>query len=1013
MPPRFSYKTDSPDSKEDADKRPSPTQTAQDLQKQEQQSGYDKDFSGITDPKNMAKDGKSGDLSGGDVKEAEEEGDWNNRVSSSYGGNKSKKGRKLTLANVKAIARKRGALVAILMFFGVSGGALAGFLGPTSMLINAMENITTTNDSTSTSFERRFMKTFGFSTSGDAVCTNTKAECKLGRISNKALSKLEEKGITAIHDPTTTNIGTAAGYPSKNPTGYSIKTDTGIVDVDAKKLPEFLESNPKVAAKVLGRTGAFNLRITSWAGKYITKSFFEPNNIKKDGGLADGENENTTNENRLKTALEKLKAKIPEIDKLGAAETATGKVKTQVTDQLEKSKKGGVVYSSLAASCVAVKAPAYIAAGVAGIQLAQLLPIIEDTILSPASKLKATGVDKSAKFTSADMDLIGTLLTEKTARSSDGKMSSALDSPILLSALGINKGKTAVPKKYAPGYEALTSDLVKGSNNIQASTKSECNALLSPAAMYSAMAVDAAATVASSATVVGGLVKVVGSFVIQEVVADATKEIIGSTAKALITQIAQNDAIPKAQGQDFGDVLGISALSFFSAGGMKHSLPVLKKSQLAGFAVQQQKSQDFQKQMDIASLSPFDTSSQYTFLGSIVHNVSVASISSGSYDSGIFSQIMGYLKTPFLNLSTTASAANYTTESCGYAADYGLDATDDANTPGINAAGLGCMGFTDEQINMSVPDAIHLMSNEKWLDETKEFADNATIDDLLASGYIKAGTPLSDNLADCRNASDGAYLYNSLGCTVSTTTADPTTLTSSCTERYCPGKTDGFGEGTAVKDARSLSAISVFLTSFQSIQSQNGEDEVVAGASASANTDTSTDKKALAQKIVAKNKVKYLDATVKPTIDDIASGKVDADAEPCGININILKIIDTITDSHSITISDINRQCNGSTITSSLGRHVAGNGSAVDIAVIDGVATSGRDANAVNIIGLAMPILTAAAAESKSYSQVGQIGCGTSVTLGVNVRVIKDSCNHVHLDVPAKSDPTLKYSPGW
>jgi len=83
MPPRFSYKTDS---KEDADKRAIPVQTAQDLQKQEQQSGYDRDFDELTDPKNIAKDGKSGDLSGGGVKDAEEKGSWDNNVSSSYGG---------------------------------------------------------------------------------------------------------------------------------------------------------------------------------------------------------------------------------------------------------------------------------------------------------------------------------------------------------------------------------------------------------------------------------------------------------------------------------------------------------------------------------------------------------------------------------------------------------------------------------------------------------------------------------------------------------------------------------------------------------------------------------------------------------------------------------------------------------------------------------------------------------------------------------------------------------------
>ena len=175
-----------------------------------------------------------------------------------------------------------------------------------------------------------------------------------------------------------------------------------------------------------------------------------------------------------------------------------------------------------------------------------------------------------------------------------------------------------------------------------------------------------------------------------------------------------------------------------------------------------------------------------------------------------------------------------------------------------------------------------------------------------------------------------------------------------------------------------------------------------------------TDKKALAQKIVAKNKVKYMDNS-QPTLERIANGEVDPNAMPCGININILKIIDAITDQHSITISDINRLCNGTVQASGNGsRHNAGNGSAIDIAVIDGKATNGRDANALALIGIAMPILSQAATSSGSYSQVGQSECGANPAMGVGVSLFQDSCTHLHLDVPPKSDPNLKYDPsGW
>lgn len=820
MPPKFSYKNDS-----DEDKRVSPAaETARKLQEQEQQTGFNRDFADMTSPENFSKDGKEGDLGDG-VRDAEEQGGWKNKVSSSYGGNPSAKGRRLTVANFKAVVKKRGALVAVLALLGIGGGIGIGVAGPFSMLVGVMQNMSITNDSSSTSLERRFMKTFKFQTSGD-ICTNSSIKCKEGRISNKALSQLEAKGITPI-PATDTSIKT--GYPTKNPTSYSIETDAGTKTVAAKDLPGFLTDNPKIAAKVLGQGGAFNLRLKAWTGKYITKKFLDPFHLKKDGGIADGKNDGISSKNRLAAALEKIRAKIPGFDSLNKNINIGKDIEKKVGTQLEKSKKGGLGYTLAVTSCVGVKAPGYIAAGIAAIQLAQLLPIVNEVILSPASKLKASGVDPSVKFTSGDMSAIGALLTDKSPRSSDGKMSSALDSPILLSALGINKGKPPVSAAYTPGYAALTSQIVVGSIAATVATKAACNAILSPAAMDSAMAVDAAVTVASSTTVIGGIVKVVGSIAATQLAIEATKGFVGAIAGKVITQIAQNDAIPKAKGQDLGDVLGISGLAFFSSGGMARNLPALKESQMSGYVALQQQNQAFQRKMDVASLSPFDTSSRYTFLGSIVYNLGVASLSTGAYDGGIFSRLLGYLKTPFVSLTTNAGAANFTPESCGYAADFGLDTTDPANTPAINAAGMPCTGITADQANMSTDEAITLVENEGWLDETKPIPAGATIDDLVSSGYIIAGTPLSDFISSCGNASSGDYLYNSAGCTVTTTTKDPTSADAKLTSTTCAGSTcdsTGFGTGAQLKDPRSLEAISVFLLDYQAIQMTNGEDDI-------------------------------------------------------------------------------------------------------------------------------------------------------------------------------------------
>ncbi|RWZ78369.1 MAG: hypothetical protein EOT05_01220 [Candidatus Microsaccharimonas sossegonensis] len=978
-------------------------------------AGLDQLEAFANDPANHGGDNKNGGDSTDAVRDAEDAGgNWQ----SNYRGGQSAKGRRFTTANFKGFVKKRGAIFAVLAFLGIGGGVVGGFLGPASMLVNLMENMTINNDSSSTSMERRFMKAFGFATTGDPICANSSKSitCKMGRISNVALDQLKTKGITPIYDSSTTNTDSKKGYPSKNPTGYSIETEAGKVNVAAKDLTGYLAKNPKVAAKILGTGGAFNLRLKAWSGKYITKKFLDPFNLKKDGGIADGKNGGVASKDRFSKALEKIRARIPGIDKLNAVPDG---IRAKVNDQLGKAKKGGVGYTLAVAGCMGVKAPGYIAAGVAAIQLAQILPYINDVILSPASKLKASGVDTSAGFTSDDMSAIGSLLTNKSPRSSDGKMSSALDSPILLSALGINKGKPPVSAAYTPGYAALTNPVVVGSVAASKAVQPACNVVLNPASMYSAMAVDAAITVASSTTLVGGLIKVAGSVAISEIATQATQAIITDIASKVLASVAANNAIPKAVGQDLGDVLGISGLAFFSAGGMARNLPALKTTQLSGYVALQQQNQAFRKQMDIASLSPFDTSSQYTFLGSIVNNLSVATLATGSYDGSIFSQILGYLKTPFVSLSPSASAANFTPESCGYAADFGLDTTDPSNTPAINAAGMPCTGITTDQASMSTSEALTLIQNEGWLDESITIPDGATIDDLVSSGYIKSGTPLSDFITSCGNASSGDYLFNSAGCTVNSVTKDPNTVSgslsknSSCTNGACVGSKNDFGSTTTgqVKDPRSLLAISVFLLDYQTIQSLNGED-VISGNSTA--TSSSLDKKSLAAKIVAKNRVTYLNNNVKPKLEDIASGKVDGNAMPCGININILKIIDTVTDSYPIKISDLNRMCsNNSTAggrSSPASRHYAGNGSGLDIAVANGKVLDGRNAASVGVINLEMPILSAAAINGKS-SRVGQSACGPAVTLAVGVTTFPDNCDHVHVDVPPASDPNLQYDP--
>jgi len=68
-------------------------------------------------------------------------------------------------------------------------------------------------------------------------------------------------------------------------------------------------------------------------------------------------------------------------------------------------------------------------------------------------------------------------------------------------------------------------------------------------------------------------------------------------------------------------------------------------------------------------------------------------------------------------------------------------------------------------------------------------------------------------------------------------------------------------------------------------------------------------------------------------------------------------------------------------------------GMAFDISAINGVPTTGRDANALALLSQIMPVLPPG-------SRVGQSLCGSLLLLTPNVSEFPDSCDHLHLQIP-------------
>ena len=737
-------------------------------------------------------------------------------------------GKKKSPVTFKSLLKKRGPIAVIAGILGLGGGILGIFLSPATMLQNIMENFTWKNDSASIAKESRMKKVMNkmIGASDDAgICNNKKIKCKTGRLSNKALKRFKKSGLIPVDADGKEMDIKGRGYPDKNPTHWKVEGLNDGKPIESSKLKDELlkKENRKIASKVYGRTGLFKMRFRAWTGKHISK-LYDKFNLKRNNAISKIDKKLGIKEKR-----EKFKEKLPKFK----AGSASKNISDGVDKLSGKLKKGGLAYAISAGACAAVKIPNLIAAGVAAIQLAPLLGIVMDVILSPGSQAKASGLDSSGGgFSQETMETIGTMLTERgKMKGSDNAEGSALDSPYLLAAMGVNNDKPGIAKNYIPGYSVATNPIVQGFNEAKEATEGVCDYILSPVAMYASMAVEAA--VSASTGGISAIVSWVGKAALSEVTKKVLEYAVGDQVKTILEELAKKFLVPNnAQYKDLGDSLGVGAAAFFASGSMGQMLPGLKMSQLAEFNGIQIANEEFQKEMDIASLSPFDTSSRYTFLGSIFHNMGNMMMANGTYSKTPVAMLSNILRLPSMALSysSTAKAASgmYSDKYCGYAKDFYMG-SGSSEDPAVNMAGLPCTGITNSQANMSVEEAIQIAENEGWIQKDMDIPDGADISDLMNNGYIVEDTPLHDFVEGCGDASTGSYWFSNGGCTAP---SDSTRVAKITEKTYKDGEgkaitNESFETENSAKqyDDRKLSAMSVLLIDFQIAQSINGEDD--------------------------------------------------------------------------------------------------------------------------------------------------------------------------------------------
>lgn len=742
-------------------------------------------------------------------------------------------GKKKSPVTFKSLLKKRGPIAAIAGILGLGGGILGIFLSPATMLQNIMESLTWKNDSATPSKISRIkqvMNGFLDSKDGPGICANSskKIRCRTGKLSYKALTKFNKSGIIPVDADGNEMKLKKTGYPEKNPTHWKVEGLNDGKPIESSKLKDELlkKENRKIASKVYGRTGLFKMRFRAWTGKHISK-LYNKFGLKRNSAIS-----KIDKKLGVKEKANKLKEKLPGFND----DKAIGGINERVTKSTEKLKKGGLVYVAAAGICLALKLPNIIASGVAAIQLVPLLGLVMDVILSPGSQAKASGLDSSGSgFSQETMETIGTMLTERgKMKGSDNAEGSALDSPYLLAAMGVNNDKPGIAKNYIPGYSVATNPMVRTLNSAEEASEPVCNYILSPVAMYSSQAVDLAIDATGAATFgLTSLAKWIAKKTLATVTTELLKYAVGDTVKKILKELAVSMLTSNnAQYKDLGDALGVGAAAFFASGSMGQMLPGLKMSQLAEFNGIQIANEEFQKEMDIASLSPFDTSSRYTFLGSIFHNMGNMMMANGTYSKTPVAMLSNILRLPSMALSysSTAKAASgmYSDKYCGYAKDFSMG-SGSSEDPAVNMAGLPCTGITNSQANMSVEEAIQIAEDEGWIQKDMDIPDGADISDLMNNGYIVKDTPLHDFVEDCGDASTGSYWFSNGGCTAPSDSTRVAKITEK-TYKDEEGKditNESFGTENSAKqyDDRKLSAMSVLLIDFQIAQSINGEDD--------------------------------------------------------------------------------------------------------------------------------------------------------------------------------------------
>lgn len=647
----------------------------------------------------------------------------------------------------KAVVKKAGIPFGAVGIIAIIIAVFGSFLPASFVLLNLGESSVVNRDTTSPILRKRFDKVLdrklnSVATSG---CTPVKVNCRFTRLSNNFIDTLSKNGITAYG---------ADGKPIEPKKGGFVGQKPVEFEFQGKRISAAAFVKEKNANSALKKAfhSAYNARFLALTNSSIKKLFFKANKLDQSGESTKKIDPDDTSKSLKEIGDGVEKNKIASADnKISATEEA---IKEGVEKETKKSLKKvgnstGAVEVATIASCVVSSAPGI------WVNLSRLYQMRQQIAIASSVVLVGYSMIKNGEMDAATMATIGTMLTATTLDST-GKKTSAMDAFAIKSILFGDAGsKDKSYEKFIPGKAAM--DIANPITNVTESgfVKETCSLAMSPAASVGFAAAQAARCtvipVCVAEGVLSGLIIAADATGLTSKVIDLASPAIGDAAAGIIKNLPPetienafgNDAITKAKGKDFGEVLGMGLAFAFQGMALKSGGGAMTKIQAANYDTLMNETIAEYAEEERAAKNPFDPSSPYTFLGSIVSNFYKASYAAGDSSGSIISGL-GYLISQPARILTGSNTVN---------AKPGLSESQCNNSEAFGVSEDICIGPFGE-VYAGIP--------AEYLNASNDTVVESVTSEVEDSGEIKSTGKIQEWQDSC---SDGS-LFNVEGCVI-------------------------------------------------------------------------------------------------------------------------------------------------------------------------------------------------------------------------------------------------------